>query len=101
MTRSLTDSLMTRRRNRPALRPQAEMLEGRLLLTAGELDLSFGTGGSTLIAPTGKSGALGAAVAVVPDAAHPADPAYDKILVGGMDPTSSSAFALFRRNPNG
>src|SRR4051812_28233848 len=94
MTRCFTNPHGADTRRRPALRPQAEMLEGRLLLTAGDLDLSFGTVGSTLIAPTGKSGAAappGAAVAVLADG---------KILVGGTDPTSSSAFALFRRNPD-
>jgi uncharacterized delta-60 repeat protein len=48
MTRPFTDSLTTRRPNRTARRPQAEALEGRLLLTAGDLDTSFSTVGYVL-----------------------------------------------------
>ena len=54
MTRSFTKSLTSlksptsHRRNRRARRPQAEALEGRLLLTAGDLDPSFGSGGYVL-----------------------------------------------------
>lgn len=55
MTRSFTDSRTTGSRKRPVLRPRAEALEGRLLLTAGELDPSFGIGGTTLVSPKVES----------------------------------------------
>ena len=55
MTRSFTNPLGTGTRKRPTIRPQAEALEGRLLLTAGDLDPTFGTGGSVLTSPTIQS----------------------------------------------
>jgi uncharacterized delta-60 repeat protein len=97
-TKSLTSikSLTSHRRNRTARRPQAESLEGRLLLTAGDLDTSFGSGGSVLTTspPVKKNGPPGAdsakAVAIQSDG---------KILAAGY-PTIYE-FEVVRLNANG
>jgi uncharacterized delta-60 repeat protein len=70
-------------RERPAFRPLAEGLESRQLLTAGDLDLTFGTGGSVLTSPNVESKTAGyynndaiAGPVIQPDG---------KVLVGGFD----------------
>ena len=54
-------SRKTTLRQRPVTRPQAESLEGRqLLVSAGDLDLSFGNGkGFVLASPQVESGKAG------------------------------------------
>jgi uncharacterized delta-60 repeat protein len=51
MTRSSSTLRPATLRPRPKFRPDAERLEGRQLLSAGNLDLSFGAGGSVLGPP--------------------------------------------------
>ena len=51
MTRFASNARKTAPRRRFALRPQAESLEGRQLLSAGDLDLSFSSDGWTTISP--------------------------------------------------
>ena len=60
MTRSFMNPRGTDIRKRRALRPLAESLEGRLLLTAGDLDTSFGSAGYAITqAPVAKKGIPG------------------------------------------
>lgn len=59
MTRFPANPRRTETHKRPAFRPQAESLEGRQLLTAGDLDLSFGTGGYVLTSPRVESQSAG------------------------------------------
>jgi uncharacterized delta-60 repeat protein len=99
MIRSLTNSIAIRRRNRTARRPQAETLEGRLLLTAGGLDNTFGTGGSVLLSsPSTKKNSpsidIAYAAEVQPDS---------KILVAGVGGSGSSPnkFQVVRLKPDG
>jgi uncharacterized delta-60 repeat protein len=71
-----------------SFRPHLEVLERRALLSAGDLDSSFGTGGEvqTSFPPNTTAGA--SAVAIQPDG---------KIVVAG----SASGVALARYNPDG
>ena len=89
---------------RPAARTRlrVEQLEERAVLSAGNLDLSFGTGGAVvtdLLSPAAESGT---AVAVW-DAGTPADPADDKVIAVGSYWTGGtrSGFAVTRYNPDG
>ena len=99
MTRPSTNPRGADTRERPAFRPRAESLEGRLLLstTAGELDGSFGTGGYVLTnSPTvtrdgSPVGDRAYAVAIQPDG---------KILAAG-DRQAAWAFEVVRLLPNG
>lgn len=52
MTRSPSFTRQTTSRRRHAYRPQSEGLEGRQLLSAGALDLTFGTGGFVVTSPS-------------------------------------------------
>src|SRR5688500_14794930 len=104
MTRSFINAPTTRRRNRTARRPQAETLEGRLLLSAGDLDLSFGTGGYVLTySPAlSKNGAppgdRASAVAVYPSTDLNGN--AGKIVAGGSR-EFGSGFEAVRRLPDG
>jgi len=79
--------LMNRNRTR-SCRPTLELLEDRCLLSAGDLDLSFGTNG---VATCGRAGGIGslAAIALAPDG---------KIVAGGLldDAKLVPDFALCR-----
>lgn len=59
MTRYRANPRSTDARKRPAFRPRADALEGRLLLTAGDLDLTFGSGGYVLTSPRVESQSAG------------------------------------------
>jgi uncharacterized delta-60 repeat protein len=61
----------------PCYRPQLETLEARELLSAGDLDLTFGTGGKVITDFTGNLPAFAYAVAVQPDG---------KMVVAGDSP---------------
>jgi uncharacterized delta-60 repeat protein len=92
MTRSHAISRNATPRRRRTLRPCAESLESRLLLSAGDLDPTFDADGYTLIAPSGGSKnqyANARAVEVLSDG---------KLLVSGYD---DGNFSLIRLNPNG
>src|SRR3954452_20367635 len=92
MIRPLADSPTTRRRNRMARRPQAETLEGRLLLTAGDLDLSFDNDGYVLTNSEGSIvGDVAYAVAIQPDG---------KVLAAGSR-WSGGVFEVVRRLQDG
>lgn len=52
MTRSIASQRFTPSRRRRVFPPQAEGLEGRRLMSAGDLDLSFGSGGYSLTGTT-------------------------------------------------
>ncbi|QDV39494.1 hypothetical protein [Tautonia plasticadhaerens] len=52
MTRFHSSARLTTPRRRSACRPQSEPLEGRQLLSAGDLDLTFGTGGFVVTSPS-------------------------------------------------
>jgi len=81
---------MRDRRKVPALGVNIEFLESRLLLSAGQLDASFGTEGTTFgqLFPGGYSNCE----AFQPDG---------KIIVAGATRQSGGAFALARFNANG
>lgn len=82
---------ITSRKSR-RLDPAPEALEGRMLLSAGQLDPTFSGDGYALIAPSGGSKnqyAYGNTVEVLPDG---------KLLVGGYD---NGNFSMIRLNPNG
>jgi uncharacterized delta-60 repeat protein len=96
MNRSFSISRKTSTRRRPALHPRTEPLEGRKLLSAGDLDLSFGNGGYVLTSPrpdpkngqeTGPDEAM--AVQVQSDGS---------MFVGGY---SLHDFSIVKLSPNG
>jgi hypothetical protein len=51
MARFASTDLKTPPRRRPACHPRSEALEGRQLLTAGDLDPSFGLSGYVMLSP--------------------------------------------------
>ena len=87
MTRSFPTRRQVNPKPRRTFRPQAEGLEGRQLLSAGDLDLSFGSGGFVLAGPTSA-----AAVQIQPDG---------KILAAGSTGSTNVDFRLVRRLANG
>ncbi len=92
MTRSHTLGGITTTRHARAIRPQVESLEGRQLLNAGDLDLSFGTGGYVLTSSKGPSPIdYARAVQLQPDG---------KILVSGQAGATGS-FEVVRLTPSG
>ena len=108
MSPSLPETRRHRTRKRPAFRPQADALEGRLLLTAGDLDPTFGNGGSVLTSPRVESQSAGysndaafGGVEVQPDG---------KILVAGSSSkttgtwpfsTTTNDWGVVRLTPSG
>ncbi|QDV39562.1 delta-60 repeat domain-containing protein [Tautonia plasticadhaerens] len=94
MTRSASDARKTGPRRRFALRPQAESLEGRQFLSAGDLDLSFSTGGWTTVSPVTDAKETNY------DYAHDVAILGDgKILVAGT--SYPDRFGLTRLGPDG
>src|SRR5262245_11230873 len=85
----------TRPCTRTPARPRLEQLEARCLLSAGDLDATFGTLGKVLTTFSGGF-AEAASVAVQPDG---------KLVVAGVTATfgtsGSEDFALVRYNPDG
>jgi len=88
---------LPRNRRHPTFRPQLELLESRLLMSAGDLDPSFGSGGFILTSPVVENNSVGyfhdeaRAVSILAD---------DKILVGGFT-WKNHDFGLVRLNPAG
>src|SRR4051794_7720559 len=88
------------RTRRHALRPRFDPLEGRLLLTAGDLDPTFGTGGfvTTAFSTTGKKPSqLDASAASVQ---MQVVGGQEKIVAAGGGDDGSSGY-LARYNLNG
>src|SRR5262245_32317146 len=87
--------LLKRPARGPVVRPRLEPLEERYLLSAGDLDTDFGTGGRVLTTFPGGF-AEAASVAVQPDG---------KVVVAGVTLTfntsDSEDFALVRYNADG
>jgi uncharacterized delta-60 repeat protein len=103
MTRSFSKSLTSIKsltshcRNRRARRPHAEMLEGRLLLTAGDLDLTFGNGNGYVLTKSASdkknsSSDTAEAVAIQGDG---------KILAAGSSGTTTGKMEVVRLNTDG
>lgn len=102
MTRSPTFMRQTIARRRHAYRPQSEALEGRQLLSAGDLDLTFGTGGFVQTSPSVEGNKTG----YTQDHANAVQIQGDgKIVVAGdavrLATGGSSAFSLVRLNTDG
>src|SRR5713226_2372800 len=80
---------------RGSFRPWLELLESRTLLSAGDLDPSFGVGGQVQTDFPPNTSASGTAVVLQPDG---------KIVVAGSaenSATGATNFALARYNPDG
>src|SRR5262245_21401720 len=87
MTRSFPIHRQANRKPRRTFRPQTEGLEGRQLLSAGDRDLSVGSGGFFLAGPTSA-----AAVQIQTDG---------KILAAGHAPSNGTDFRLVRLTSSG
>jgi uncharacterized delta-60 repeat protein len=101
MTRAVTNPRRVDTRRRRTFQPRAEALEGRRLLTAGDLDPTFGTGGYVLTSPRVESQSAGyssdaafGGVEVQPDG---------KILVAGSSSktTGTGDWGVVRLTPSG
>jgi uncharacterized delta-60 repeat protein len=96
MTRTISTHPQTTPKPRRTFRPHAEGLEGRQLLSAGDLDLSFAGSGYVLTSPNSSASEQDA------DGAHAVQILADgSILVAGDNALPADNIALMKFRPDG